>query len=226
MSIKEQIQSLKKTLPEGVTLVAVSKTYPPETIQEAYDAGQRIFGENRVQELVAKYEVLPKDIQWHLIGHLQTNKVKYIAPFVTLIHSVDSARLLETIHQQALKHGRVIDVLMEVHVAREESKHGWAENELLDYMASGAWKSLSGVRLRGVMGVATFTDDQQVVRSEFERLHAIFQRIKQDEHFGPEFDTLSMGMSEDYPLAIDCGSTMVRLGTLIFGARQYNKPIL
>jgi len=226
MSIKEQILSLKKTLPERVTLVAVSKTYPPETIREAYDAGQRIFGENRVQELVAKYAVLPKDIQWHLIGHLQTNKVKYIVPFVTLIHSVDSSRLLETIHEQALKHGRVIDVLMEVHVAREESKHGWVENELFDYMASGAWKSLSGVRLRGVMGVATFTDDQQEVRSEFERLHGIFQRIKREEHFGPEFDTLSMGMSEDYPLAIDCGSTMVRLGTLIFGARQYNKPIL
>ncbi len=226
MSIKEQIQSLKATLPEGVTLVAVSKTYPPEIIREAYEAGQRIFGENRVQELVAKYEALPKDIQWHLIGHLQTNKVKYIAPFVTLIHSVDSAHLLETIHEQALKHGRVIDVLMEVHIAREASKHGWAESELWEYMASGAWKQLTGIRLRGVMGVATFTDDQQEVRAEFERLHAIFLRLKQEHQFGPEFDTLSMGMSGDYPLAIECGSTMVRIGTLIFGARQYNKPIL
>ena len=221
MSIKEHILSLNASLPAGVTLVAVSKTYPPEIIMEAYDAGQRVFGENRVQELVAKYEALPKDIQWHLIGHLPTNKVKCIAPFVVLIHSVDSAHLLETIHEQALRNDRVIDVLMEVHVAREVSKHGWQEDELFDYMASGAWKGLSGVRLRGVMGVATFTDEQQVVRAEFERLHEIFLRLKQTYDFGPEFDTLSMGMSGDYPLALDCGSTMVRIGSLIFGARQY-----
>lgn len=221
MSIKERILSLKAALPEGVTLVAVSKTYPAETVMEAYRAGQRVFGENRVQELVAKQEALPGDIQWHLIGHLQTNKVKYIAPFVSLIHSVDSAKLLDVIHEQALRNGRVIDVLMEVHVAREKSKHGWAEEDLFAYMASGDWKTLSGVRLRGIMGVATFTEDETLVRSEFEHLHTIFTRLKQEHDFGPEFDTLSMGMSGDYPLAIKCGSNMVRIGSLIFGARQY-----
>lgn len=221
MSIKARILSLRAALPEGVTLVAVSKTYPAETIMEAYRAGQRVFGENRVQELVTKQEALPGDIQWHLIGHLQTNKVKYIAPFVSLIHSVDSAKLLGVIHEQALRNGRVIDVLMEVHVAREQSKHGWAEEDLFAYIASGDWKTLSGVRLRGIMGVATFTEDETLVRSEFEHLHAIFTRLKQEHDFGPEFDTLSMGMSGDYPLAIECGSNMVRIGSLVFGARQY-----
>lgn len=221
MSIKERILSLKAALPGDVTLVAVSKTYPAEVVMEAYEAGQRIFGENRVQELVAKHELLPGDIRWHLIGHLQTNKVKYIAPFVSLIHSVDSAKLLSVINEQALKNGRVIDVLMEVHVAREESKHGWAEGDLRAYLASGVWKTLSGVRLRGIMGVATFTDDEALVRHEFVRLHDIFTTLKQEYNFGPEFDTLSMGMSGDYSLAVACGSNMVRIGSLIFGARHY-----
>lgn len=218
MTISDKISRLRDTLPSGVELVAVSKTYPPEAIMEAYRAGQRLFGENRPQELVAKYRELPKDIRWHLIGGLQTNKVKYVAPFVEMIHSGESARLLEAINKEALKNGRVIDVLLEVHIAREESKHGWKETELLDYLRTGAYRDLTGVRLRGVMGVATFTDDESVVRDEFSRLRGLFSRLR-DEFFDGHFDTLSMGMTDDYPIAVACGSTMVRIGSYIFGAR-------
>lgn len=218
--IARQIAAVRATLPEGVRLVAVSKTHPAEAIREAYEAGQRHFGESRPQELKQKYELLPKDIEWHMIGHLQTNKIKYIAPFVTLIESVDSARLCEAIEREAAKCDRVIDILVEMHVAQEESKTGWAEEELLTYIESGALQALPHLRLRGVMGIASNTDDEQLVRRDFEALHRIFLALKP--RFGEAFDTLSMGMSDDYPLAVACGSTSVRVGSLIFGARDYS----
>lgn len=220
MSIESQLAAVRRSLPEGVTLVAVSKTHPAAAIREAYDAGQRIFGESRPQELREKYEALPRDIEWHMIGHLQTNKVKYIAPFVALIHSVDSARLAEAIQKEAAKCGRVIDILLEIHVAREETKSGWAFDELEAWIATSPFAALSDVRVRGVMGIATNTDDEAVVRRDFEELRRCFERLKP--HFGPAFDTLSMGMSHDYPLAVACGATMVRVGTLIFGERDYS----
>ena len=220
MSIESQLAAVRRSLPEGVTLVAVSKTHPAEAIREAYDAGQRIFGESRPQELREKYEALPRDIEWHMIGHLQTNKVKYIAPFVALIHSVDSARLAEAIQKEAAKCGRVIDILLEIHVAREETKSGWAFDELEAWIATSPFAALPDVRVRGVMGIATNTDDEAVVRRDFEELRRCFERLKP--HFGPAFDTLSMGMSHDYPLAVACGATMVRVGTLIFGERDYS----
>lgn len=221
MSIRSQLSDVRETLPEGVTLVAVSKTHAPALIEEAYAAGQRIFGESRPQELREKYEALPKDIEWHMIGHLQTNKVKLIIPYVSMIHSVDSAKLLGVINEQALKHNRVVDLLFEVHIAQEESKHGWNAEELIDYLRIGEYRTLSGVCYRGLMGVATNTDDEQVVEAEFTGLHDLMQRLK-PEFFDDRFDTLSMGMSGDYRLAIACGSNMVRIGSAIFGARQYN----
>ena len=222
MSIADNISSLKAMLPEGVTLVAVSKTHPAEAVMEAYRAGQRIFGENRPQEMRAKYEVLPKDIRWHMIGHLQTNKVKHIAPFVELIHSVDSDRLAAVIDREAGKCGRTIDVLLEVHIAAEESKSGWEESELLAWLDGGAWKSYSGMRIRGLMGVASLTDDTETVKNEFARLHALFRRLR-SEYFGEQADLLSMGMTSDYREALECGSNMVRIGSLIFGQRDYGK---
>ena len=219
MSITDNIQTLHESLPEGVTLVAVSKTHPAEAVAEAYAAGQRIFGESRPQELRAKYDALPKDIEWHMIGHLQTNKVKYIAPFVALIHSADSARLLATIDAEAAKCGRVIDVLLEIHVAAEESKSGWRPSELNDYLCSGEWRRLRNVRFRGVMGIATNTDDPERIRRDFEALAAYREQLSA--YFEDSFDILSMGMSDDYPLAVECGSTMVRVGSRIFGARDY-----
>ncbi len=221
MSVKSQLERVRVTLPEGVTLVAVSKTHPVEAIAEAYDAGQRVFGESRPQELRAKYEALPHDIEWHMIGHLQTNKVKYIAPFVTLIHSVDSERLAEAIQVQAAKCGRTIDVLLEIHVAAEESKSGWAIDDLRAVVASGLFERLPNVRVRGVMGIATNIDDMERVSADFVQL-----RIYKEElaiYFGEQFDTLSMGMSDDYPTAIAAGSTMVRIGSTIFGERDYSK---
>lgn len=220
MSIESQLSAVRRSLPEGVTLVAVSKTHPAAAIREAYDAGQRIFGESRPQELREKYEALPRDIEWHMIGHLQTNKVKYIAPFVALIHSVDSARLAEAIQKEAARCGRVIDILLEIHVAREETKSGWVFDELEAWIATSPFAALPDVRVRGVMGIATNTDDEAVVRRDFEELRRCFERLKP--HFGPAFDTLSMGMSHDYPLAVACGATMVRVGTLIFGERDYS----
>lgn len=220
MAIKDKLAELKASLPAGVRLVAVSKTYLAEVVREAYDAGQRLFGENRPQEMDAKRQQLPADIEWHMIGHLQTNKVKLIAPYVSMIHSVDSAKLLGVINEQALKNNRVIDVLFEVHVAREESKHGWNEGELIAYLRGGEYRQMQGVRFRGLMGVATFTDDGSVVRDEFMRLNGLFNRLRHD-FFGRDFDTLSMGMSGDYLQAIACGGNMVRIGSLIFGARNY-----
>ena len=219
MSITSKISQIRATLPADVTLVAVSKFPPVEAINAAYAAGQRVFGESRVQELTAKYEQLPKDIEWQMIGHLQTNKVRAIAPFISLIQSVDSQRLLECIDREAERCGRVIDCLLEVHVTAEESKSGWDVDSLRDYLASGAISELKSVRIRGVMGMATFTEDMAVVRADFERIAAIKREL--EPLFDSSFDILSMGMSDDYPLAVECGSTMVRIGSSIFGSRQY-----
>lgn len=219
MSVKSQLERVRVTLPEGVTLVAVSKTHPIEAIKEAYEAGQRVFGESRPQELRAKFEALPHDIEWHMIGHLQTNKIKYIAPFVAMIHSVDSERLAEAIQVQAAKCNRTIDVLLEIHVAEEESKSGWAIEDLRAAVASGLFGRLPNVRVRGVMGIATNTDDAERIVSDFVQLRIYKEELAA--HFGEQFDTLSMGMSDDYPTAIAAGSTMVRIGSTIFGERDY-----
>ena len=219
MSIKSEIERLRSELPEGVKLLAVSKFHPVEALQEAYDAGQRAFGESRPQELKAKQAVLPDDIEWHMIGHLQTNKVKYIAPYVHLIESLDSERLAEAIEKEAAKCDRTIDCLLEIHVTKEESKSGWDYVELLAFVRSGGFAAMPHIRLRGVMGMATFTDDEATVRGDFKRLNECFTELK--EHFGAEFDTLSMGMSDDYPIAIEYGSTEVRIGSTIFGQRVY-----
>lgn len=219
MSVSSKISEIRATLPAGVELVAVSKFHPIEAIMEAYNVGQRIFGESRVQELTAKYEQLPKDIEWQMIGHLQTNKVRAIAPFISLIQSVDSQRLLECINREAERCGRVIDCLLEVHATEEESKSGWDISELREYISTGTVVELKNIRIRGVMGMATFTDDESVVRTDFERIAAIKREL--NPVFGEDFNILSMGMSDDYPLAIECGSTMVRVGSSIFGERNY-----
>ncbi|MBR2072327.1 MAG: YggS family pyridoxal phosphate-dependent enzyme [Alistipes sp.] len=219
MSIANQIERLRSSLPAGVRLLAVSKFHPAEAIMEAYEAHQRAFGESRVQELQIKYEALPKDIEWHMIGHLQTNKVKYIAPFISLIESLDSERLAVEVQRQAEKCNRVIDCLLEIHVTDEESKSGWAWDDLLTFVRGGGFKALPNIRVRGVMGMATLTDDEAVVRRDFQRLAACKAELA--EYFGEEFDTLSMGMSDDYPIALEYGSTEVRVGSTIFGAREY-----
>lgn len=217
MSVASRLSEIRATLPEGVTLVAVSKFHPAEAVMEAYEAGQRIFGESRVQELAAKYETLPKDIEWQMIGHLQTNKVRAIVPFIALIQSVDSARLLECIDREASRCGRTVDCLLEIHVAREETKSGWDYEDLKKYLRSDAFAQLRNIRIRGIMGMATNTDDEAIIRSDFGRLAAIKNELAA--LFGADFDTLSMGMSDDYPAAVECGSTMVRIGSSIFGAR-------
>ena len=199
--------------------MAVSKFHPVEALKEAYEAGQRIFGESRVQELVVKHEALPKDIEWQMIGHLQTNKVRQIVPFVSLIQSVDSVRLAECINREAERIGRVVDILLEIHVAQEESKTGWAYPELVTFLQGEGFKSLKNIRVRGVMGMATNTDNEAVIRADFEQLAKHYNDLKP--LFGEAFDTLSMGMSDDYELAIECGSTMVRIGSSIFGERIY-----
>ena len=219
MSIQSQIAELQQTLPEGVTLVAVSKMQPIESLREAYEAGQRIFGESRPQEMCAKREQMPEDCRWHMIGHLQTNKVKYIAPFVEMIHSVDSLRLLDSINREAMKCGRRIDILLEVHLATEESKSGFSVEELREVIATEDIKDLAYIRVRGLMTIASNTDDEDVIAGEFKQLKSLFDELKPE--FGEHFDTLSMGMTSDYPLAIECGSTMVRIGSQIFGERNY-----
>ena len=221
MSIACQLSFVRSTLPEDVTLVAVSKTHPVEAIREAYDAGHRVFGESRPQELREKYEALPQDIEWHMIGHLQTNKIKYIAPFVSLIHSVDSARLAEAIQREATKCGRTIEILLEIHVADEETKSGWEIGELMRYVGTAPFARMPDVCVRGVMGIATNTDDWEVIRRDFRELKRCFDLLQPN--FGARFNILSMGMSHDYPIAVECGSTMVRVGSLIFGERDYSK---
>ena len=218
MSVASRLSDIRATLPEEVTLVAVSKFHPADAVAEAYEAGQRVFGESRVQELVAKYEMLPKDIEWQMIGHLQTNKVRAIVPFIALIQSVDSARLLECIDREAAKCGRTVDCLLEIHVAQEDTKSGWNYEELKQYLRSDALSQLYNVRIRGIMGMATNTDDMAVIRFDFERLAAMKGELAPI--FDKNFDILSMGMSDDYPIAVDCGSTMVRIGSSIFGARE------
>lgn len=221
MSIAANIEEFQKELsPLGVTLVAVSKTKSVEEIQEAYDAGQRIFGENLVQELVEKFEKLPKDIQWHLIGHLQTNKVKYIAPFINMIESVDSLKLLKEINKHALKHDRIIDCLLQVYIASESTKFGLDHVELIELLESEEFASLKNVRIRGLMGIATNTENEKEIKEEFYELKTLFDGIKVSYFRNEEtFDTLSMGMSSDYKIAIEQGSNLVRLGSVLFGKR-------
>ncbi len=221
MSIACQLSLVRGTLPENVTLVAVSKTHPADAIREAYEAGQRVFGESRPQELREKYEALPKDIAWHMIGHLQTNKIKYIAPFVAMIQSVDSARLAEAIDREAAKCNRTINILLEIHVAREETKSGWDFEELMQYLRHAPFAELPNLSVRGVMGIATNSDDEAVIRHDFGELKRCFDLLQP--YFGARFNTISMGMSHDYGMAVDCGSTMVRVGSLIFGERDYTK---
>ncbi len=222
MNIAKQIQIINNELPADVRLVAVSKLHPAEALMEAYDAGQRIFGESKVQELTAKYDALPKDIEWHFIGHLQTNKIKYITPFVSLIHSIDSVNLLQEVDKYAGKAGRKIDVLLQIHIAKEETKYGFSEKECCDFLKSEEYKTLNNINIRGLMGMATFTEDINVIRSEFKGLSSFFHQLKQ--HFfssDDNFNELSMGMSEDYHIAVEEGSTLVRVGSKIFGERQY-----
>ncbi len=220
MSIISKIAQVREALCGRAELVAVSKTYPASAIEEAYSIGQRRFGESRPQEMAAKWEALPKDIEWHMIGHLQRNKVRMIVPFVSIIESVDSVRLCETIEVEAARCDRVIDILLEIHVAQEESKTGWDMDELMAYVRSGAFDAMPHIRVRGVMGIASNTMDESVVRGDFERL-AECKAILAEWFTEESFDTLSMGMSHDYLLAVDCGSTSVRVGSLIFGDRYY-----
>lgn len=222
-SIADQITSIKNELAGfGAELIAVSKTKPMSMIEEGYAAGHRAFGENKVQELVEKYEALPKDIEWHMIGHLQRNKVKYIAPFVHLIHGVDSIRLLEAINKEGVKNDRVIDCLLQVHIADESTKFGFSEDELREYLSSDSLRGLTHVNIKGLMGMATNTDNLTQVTGEFESLKSLFDILKTLELPSQvNLDILSMGMSGDYKLAIEAGSTMVRIGSTIFGARNY-----
>ena len=219
MSIKENLLKIKSSLPENVTLVAVSKTKPIADLLEAYNAGQRIFGENKIQEMTEKWEQMPKDIQWQMIGHIQTNKVKFMAPYVSLIHGVDSLKLLEEINKQALKNNRIIDCLLQIHIAEEETKFGLNEEELKDLLASETFKNLNNIKIIGLMGMATFTENQDQIKKEFEHLKSIFDTIKSLSIVNCQLSILSMGMSGDYQLAISCGSTMVRIGSSIFGGR-------
>ena len=219
MSVKDNLNTIKSELPEGVTLVAVSKTKPNEDILEAYEAGQRVFGENKVQEMVRKWEDLPKDIEWHMIGHVQRNKVKYMAEFVSLIHGVDSPRLLKEINKQAKKHDRVIPCLLQIHIAEEDTKFGLDKAELEELIESDTFKAMENIKIVGLMGMATFTDDMDQVRREFAQLKSMFDALKAKLS---DITILSMGMSGDYSIAIDEGSTMVRIGSSIFGARNYS----
>jgi len=222
MNISCQLQNIWNELPASVRLVAVSKLHPVEVVLEAYKAGQKVFGESKAQELAKKYEKLPKDIEWHFIGHLQTNKIKYIIPFVAMIHSIDSEKLLLEVNKNAEKAGRKVKVLLQIHIAKEETKYGFSEDECLALLNSGLHKSLDAVSICGLMGMATFTKDMAVVRSEFEKLSSFFGKLKQDFFSSaPDFNELSIGMSDDYLEAIAAGSTLVRIGSKIFGERQY-----
>lgn len=222
MSIGNNLISVRDSIPEGVTLVAVSKYHPNEDLMEAYNVGQRIFGENLVQELRLKAETMPKDIKWHFIGHLQTNKVKYIAPYISLVHGMDSPKLLAELNKQALKNNRVIDCLLQIHVAAEETKFGFTLDECREMLRSGEWRQMAGVRICGLMCMATNTDDEQRIRQDFATARTFFDEIKA-EYFAEnaEFCIRSYGMSDDYPIAIEEGSNMVRVGTRIFGPRKY-----
>ena len=219
MAIATNLLQIQVTLPEHVTLVAVSKTKPVSDLMEAYEAGQRIFGENKIQEMAEKWEQMPKDIQWHMIGHVQTNKVKFMAPFVTLIHGVESLKLLQEINKQAKNNNRIIDCLLQIHIAQEETKFGLNEEELASILSSNEFQELKNIRIVGLMGMATFTDNKEQVKKEFNHLKTIFDTICSTNAM-QHASTLSMGMSGDYQLAIECGSTMIRIGSSIFGGRN------
>jgi pyridoxal phosphate enzyme (YggS family) len=223
MSIKENLLTIKKSLPSQVKLIAVSKTYPASAVEEAYKAGHRIFGENKVQEMSEKHEQLPKDIEWHLIGHLQSNKVKYIAPFVAMIHSVDSLKLLQEINKQAQKNNRIIKCLLQIYIASEETKFGLDKEECKALLSSAEFNAMRNIEIVGLMGMATNTDNALQIKTEFASLRSLFNEIRTNYiHKNIQQSELSMGMSSDYKIAIEEGSTMIRVGSSIFGARRYN----
>lgn len=219
MEISENIKKYKEELGDTVTLVAISKTKPESDLLEAYQAGQRVFGENKIQEMAEKWENLPKDIQWHMVGHVQRNKVKYMAPFVSLIHAVDSLKLLKEIDKEAKKNNRTIDCLLQIKIAKEETKFGLDAEEAKEILSSDTLSELKNVRITGLMGMATFTEDEAIVKGEFDYLRSVYENLKKDH---PQFEVLSMGMSGDYKIAVTCGSNMVRIGSAIFGERNYN----
>ena len=219
MSIAKNLTEIKSQLPAQVSLVAVSKTKPVSDLMEAYNAGQRIFGENKIQEMTDKWEQMPKDIEWHMIGHVQSNKVKFMAEYVSLIHGVDSLKLLQEINKQAKKYNRIIDCLLQIHIAEEETKFGLDEEELNHILTSDDFKSLENIKIVGLMGMATFTENQNQIEKEFNHLNSIFDKHSKLETSNLKLQTLSMGMSGDYKLAISCGSNMVRIGSSIFGTR-------
>lgn len=220
MSISSNLLKIKDVLPKNITLVAVSKTKPVSDLMEAYEAGHRVFGENKIQEMTQKWEQMPKDIQWHMIGHVQTNKVKYMAPYVSLIHGVDSLKLLKEINKQAKKWRRVIPCLLQVYIATEETKFGLEQDELLQVIHSDEFKEMENIKIVGLMGMASFTEDIDKIRKEFQSLKDIFDYVKPYQLPNCHFEHLSMGMSGDYKIAIECGSTMVRIGSSIFGRRE------
>ncbi len=223
MTISENLKKFNKELPDNVTLVAVSKTKPTSDLMEAYNAGQRVFGENKIQEMEAKWQEMPKDIEWHMIGHVQRNKVKYMAPFVSLIHAVDSLKLLKEINKEAEKNERTINCLLQIKIAEEDSKFGMEEADALKIFSSEEFKRLQNVKIVGLMGMATFTDDEKQISEEFQKLKKIYDQFRiQSRNFGTELRILSMGMSGDYKVAIENGSNMVRVGSAIFGERNYN----
>ena len=222
MSIQSNIQSIRQNIPPNVQLVCVSKFNPNEAIEEAYTVGERIFGESKVQEMCEKYDMLPKDISWHFIGHLQSNKIKFIVPFVDLIHGVDSYKLLLEINKQALSAGKKVKCLLQIHIAKEESKFGFSTDELLETLKVGDWKNLKNIAICGLMGMATFTDQHEQIRNEFRGLKTLFNQVKAQYFIGENtFSELSMGMSDDYKIAIEEGSTLIRVGSFIFGHRNY-----
>ncbi|MCP4550681.1 MAG: YggS family pyridoxal phosphate-dependent enzyme [Bacteroidetes bacterium] len=222
MSIITTLLKFKSALPPNVKLIAVSKTKPVEVIKEAYDAGQRIFGENKAQDLTAKFPLLPVDIEWHFIGHLQSNKVKHIVPFVSLIHSVDSIKLLGEINKHALKNQRIVDCLLQFHISTEEAKFGLSLKEAKSLIACDYFKTLNNIRITGVMGMATFTEDKEIIRNEFKQLKGCFTELKKSFYANiKSFKEISMGMSDDYQIALEEGSTIIRIGSAIFGARNY-----
>jgi len=221
MSIKQNLQNIKSNLPKNVTLVAVTKTKPISDIMEAYNAGHKVFGENKIQEMCEKFEQLPKDIEWHMIGHVQRNKVKYMAEFVSLIHGVDSFKLLKEINKQAEKHNRTINCLLQIKIASEESKFGMTPDEANQIIKSKEFSDLKHVCIKGVMGMATFTKDSIQIKKEFLYLKKIFGELKSNSIPNTDFKIISMGMSSDYQIAVDCGSNMVRIGSSIFGPRNY-----
>lgn len=226
MSIAENLKKIEQEIPNNVKIIAVSKTHPKEMIQEVYDFGHRVFGENKAQEMTDKYEALPKDIEWHMIGHLQTNKVKYIAPFVSMIHSVDSLKLLKEIEKEAIKNNRVIDCLLQIDIANEDTKFGMLEKEAIELLSSEDFAQLNNIRICGVMGIGSITEEINKTRQEFKNLKATFLTLK-EKFFKNEdyFTEISMGMSSDYDIAIEEGSTIVRIGSLIFGQRDYFKVV-